>query len=227
MKKIILILIGACFTFWVYPQMNLNDIDFSRIPQKKIKDFINNQIRNHILKFTDLKPSCCDVLQLSVYNTLVKTYLVKDKIENVWSLYKFLSPDEIWQGKMASFGMLYSKRENFIIYKNDNNYKGIETGQILYVNLKFLRGIYNLALAFEIVEVDNTEKVIEFSYVDYGKAKGKQRIQLIDLKDGTTKIIHSTFFKSNSNFRDKVLYPFFHKKAINEFHYNVKKKQIH
>ena len=57
-----------------------------------------------------------------------------------------------------------------------------------------------------------------------GKARGLQKIQLVETPEGYTRIIHITYFRSNSRFRDKALYPHFHKKAITEFHNNIKRK---
>ena len=82
-------------------------------------------------------------------------------------------------------------------------------------------GIYNLAVALEITKIDEQNKTIVFSYVNGGKSKGEQILHFITTADGYTEIIHETLFRSDSKFRDKVLYPFFHNKAINEFHRNM------
>ena len=56
-----------------------------------------------------------------------------------------------------------------------------------------------------------------------GKSQGKQTIFFFPTKNGFTEIIHQTAFKSDSFIRDRYLYPYFHRIAINEFHRNMKK----
>jgi len=63
--------------------------------------------------------------------------------------------------------------------------------------------------------------VVEFSYIDDNKAKGKQVIEFFDNGSGSTRIVHRSYFKSESSFRDRILYPPFHKKFIREFHRNM------
>jgi hypothetical protein len=85
-----------------------------------------------------------------------------------------------------------------------------------------MRGLFNLPMAFEIINIDPVERLIEFSYIDGNKARGKQTIQFTDNDDGRIRITHKSFFKSNSPFRDNLLYPYFHRKFIREFHRNMK-----
>ena len=84
-------------------------------------------------------------------------------------------------------------------------------------------GLVKVPVAFEIITVDEKEKVIEFSYMDDNKSKGVQRIKYTTADNGKIKIVHTSYFKSNSRFRDKFMYPFFHKRIINSFHRNMRK----
>jgi hypothetical protein len=118
--------------------------------------------------------------------------------------------------------MIYCRSSESIIYA-DEMLNGLEEGRIYYLNLKILGGIYNLPVAFEITNIDPDNKTVEFSYLKGGKARGKQWIRLEESPEGYTKIIHQTLVKSDSNFRDKYLYPYFHNKLINEFHLNMKR----
>jgi hypothetical protein len=124
---------------------------------------------------------------------------------------------------MVSFGLLISKWQNTVMYRNDEYFAGIDTGQVFYVNLKIMKGLYNLAVGLEIVNIDSTNKSITFSYLKGGKSRGEQTIYFVPTRKGHTEIIHQTAFKSNSFFRDRFLYPYFHRIAINEFHRNMKK----
>jgi hypothetical protein len=108
------------------------------------------------------------------------------------------------------------------MYRNDKRkFTGIDTGQVFLVNLKLLKGVCNLAVGLEIISVDSVNRCIKFSYVKGNKSEGEQVIQFVSTEKGFTRIIHHTDFKSNSKFRDKYLYPYFHRLAINEFHRNV------
>jgi hypothetical protein len=203
--------------------MTLDEIDLHKIPQKKVRVYIQCQKDINVQKFSDLTPSCCNGQDLNAYRHIEKTYLVRKNINQLWEKYKTISPADLWNSKMVSFSFLYSMIDNKIMYR-DGKYSGIQPGQVLYLNMKLLRGIYNLALAFEIVNVDDTNKIIEFSYVNGGKSAGKQIIQLFPTPEGYTRIIHKSIFKSNSSFRDKALYPVFHNKATKQFHHNVQKR---
>ena len=91
------------------------------------------------------------------------------------------------------------------------------------MNLKLLNGLYNLPVAFEITKIDEGNKMIEFSYLKGGKARGAQVIQLMSTDRGYTKVVHKSYVQSHSKFRDKYLYPYFHNKIINEFHGNMRR----
>lgn len=201
-------------------QKSLNDIDLHRIPQKKVREFILQQQKN-VYNFRDVTPSCLNGEDLSDLNELTYTYLLKDSIQIVWEKYFTTSPAESWNGEMISFGLLFSKHTNYIVYCDDPNFTCIDSGQVFYVNLGILGGIYNLAVGLEIIDVNEKDKYFQFSYLKSGKSKGLQTIKLTETDDGYTRIEHHTLFKSNSPFRDKILYPFFHKRVITEFHRNM------
>jgi hypothetical protein len=124
---------------------------------------------------------------------------------------------------MISFGMLVSKRQSRIQYRNDTYFAGIDTGQVFFVNLRIMGGLYNLAVGLQIVEIDTVGRSIRFSYLKGGKSMGQQLISFVPTSKGHTHIKHSTVFKSDSYLRDRYLYPYFHRIAINEFHRNMKK----
>jgi len=222
-RKFIFICCLLISVFNSFAQMTLDEIDMQKIPQKKVRAYIQGQKDINIHKFSDLIPTCCNGQDMTTYHHIEKTYLIKENINQLWEKYKSVSPAELWKSKMLSFSFLYSMIDNKIMYR-DGIYSGIQPGQVLYLNMKLLGGIYNLALAFEIVNVDDVNKIIEFSYVNGGKSVGKQIIQLVPTPEGYTRIIHKSIFKSNSSFRDKALYPVFHNKATRQFHHNVQKR---
>ncbi len=208
-------------TICAYSQNCLNDIDLNRISQKKIRNYIIAQKKNHIDRFSDIEASWSSNSDVSKYHELESDYIIKDSLQKVWKLYKSVSPSVSWNGKIVSFGLLFSKRKNFLMYQNENTYSQLDTGQVFYINLKILKGIYNLAVGLEIIGIDSVQMSIRFSYIKGGKSQGEQTIHFASTEDGYTKIIHRTSFRSDSKFRDKFLYPFFHRKAIDEFHHNI------
>lgn len=121
---------------------------------------------------------------------------------------------------MVSFGLMYSRKQNEIMYPGDA-YRGIETGQIIFLNLNLFANIVNLGVGHEVTGVNDQEKTIKICYLQNGASTGTQLIQL-KTKNDATEVIHETWYRSGSLFRDKVLYPGFHEKGLTEFHENVK-----
>ncbi|MBN2521281.1 MAG: hypothetical protein JXB17_12285 [Bacteroidales bacterium] len=220
--KLFIILEISLLSIKGFSQEEMDNIDLNRIPQKKIRNFIIAQKAQNFMNFSEIQSSCKNEKNLSGFFKQEFAFIIKENPDKVWNNYITTSPAVSWNGKIISFGLMFSKLTGFIMYRDDNNYTGLETGQVLYLNLKFLRGIYNLAVGLEIISIDDENKSIKFSYLDDGKTKGWQTFHVIVTENGYTKIIYSAFYKSNSLFRDKFLYPHFHHKAIKEFHFIMK-----
>lgn len=203
-------------------QFLLKDVDFKTIHQKSIKRYIEDQERKNIVCFDELMASCNVEKDMSGFSKHVAIYTIPDTITKVWKAYKKANPYKTWRGRFISFGLMYSRDDDNVRYKNFK-FSGIKKGQIMYVNLRFFKGMYNLATAFEVVEVDDNKKIIQFSYIDGGKAKGVQTMKFESTPEGYTKITHFTEYKSDSHIRDKYIYGHFHKKCIDQYHDNVKK----
>jgi hypothetical protein len=124
---------------------------------------------------------------------------------------------------MLNFGLQYSRSKKELTFPGDE-YKGIEKGQIVFLNLCVFWKMINLAVGHEVTEVNEEKKRIQTSYLKHGASEGLQNITLESTAEGFTRIIHETFYKGRSAFRDKVIYPRFHTIAITEFHANIKKK---
>jgi hypothetical protein len=151
-----------------------------------------------------------------------KTFFLKDKLSHVWDCYRKADPTKSWNGHFVRFGLLISKKSNSVVYSGDAVFPEIDTGQVFFLDLRLMRGIFNLPMAFEIINIDPVQRIIEFSYIDGNKAKGKQTIQFYDNDDGRIRITHKSYFRSDSPFRDNLLYPYFHRKFIRDFHRNMK-----
>jgi hypothetical protein len=150
-------------------------------------------------------------------------YLIEAELNVAWQTYKTIRPEETWNGKMVSFGFMYSRKSNSISFPGDA-YNGLEPGQILFMNLNLFNNLAHLAVGHEVTGVDDEKKSIKICYLQNGSSTGTQKIQLRGLENGYTEVVHETWYRSRSTLRDKILYPVFHSKAITEFHMNVKRK---
>ena len=203
-------------------QILLGELNFEKIPYRKVRNYIYDQVENQVLTIYDLQPTLEKKIVPSEYFSQDIYYLVDEDVNIVWERYIHTSPAKLWDGKRLSFGLLCSKPSKEVIYRGGECTE-VDTGQVIYLNLRLLRGVYNLALAFEIIDVDEKSRTIEFSYIEGNKSKGKQCLIFRPTADGKTEIMHSSYFKSDSKLRDKFLYPFFHKRATNEFHRNMRR----
>jgi hypothetical protein len=207
----------------------LQKINFSRIKQRKIIQLVREHKLEVVNDFFRLNSLCYDLSDDASYRTHSKTFLVKDDIERVWEHYKTISPEEAWNSSMLSFGLLYSKKRHELLYSGDE-YGGIEEGQIIFINIRLLGGVLNIAVAHHISEVNEAEKSIRICYLEKGASEGSQWIRFMKTEEGFTHVTHETRYKGKSQFRDANLYPVLHEKAIMQFHQNVERgllKQLH
>lgn len=204
-----------------YSQDSLRNIDIKQIPQRKIRLFIHNHILAHDTKFSDLHSEYSKDADSTNYTREEQRFILKEKIAKVWSAYRSFHPSEIWNGKMITFGVSFSRNAKTVAYRT-NKSSSIDTGEIILLNLRLLKGTINLAVGIEITSIDSIKKCIEFCYINGDVSQGIQRIQLVTTKEGYTQIIHTTLFKSRSAFRDRYIYPFFHRRTVKEFHKNIR-----
>jgi hypothetical protein len=198
-------------------------IDFSRIRQKRIVKFLKEKRLTSLNQLAGLCSQCYEHTERDQYHKHRKTFLIDAELAIVWDIYKTIRPEDTWCGAMVSFGMMYSRGRNEVTYAN-GEYHGLEAGQLLFLNLNLLANFLNIAVGHEVVNVDDESKCITICYLEHGASKGTQKFWLEQGVGHQTKIIHETWYTSGSWFRDKVLYPVFHSKAISEFHNNVKRK---
>ncbi len=220
--RIAFVTAAVFFTNCLLAQVRISSVNLSRIEQKSVKKLIREQQNSDQVYFTDLEPSLADN-DYDGYRSYTKKYVVKGSEAEVWQAYANTDQTKVWNNSKSSFAMLYSRQADEINYA-DKPYFGLENGLIYYLNLKVLMGFYKLPVAFEILNVDKEQRIIEMSYLQGGKAQGKQIIHLTALENGDTEVVHENYFKSESKFRDKYLYPFFHTRIINKFHHKIRKR---
>lgn len=149
-------------------------------------------------------------------------YNLDHNLEDVWNAYIDIPPAEAWTGKRIAFSFCFDRNEESLTYLNDD-YDGLKENQLIFIEIKVAFGLVKIAVTHEVNQVDPVEKKCKFCYVEGGKAKGSQMIKFVATGPNSTMVVHDTYYKSESKFRDIVLYPFVHGRIIDEFHANVKR----
>jgi hypothetical protein len=201
---------------------NLKIIDLKEIPQRRVRKYITSRSIDQMHDFSSIHASCKKDINVSDFNIVEKTFYLKYSLAKVWDWYSHGNLFKTWDGRSIRLGLLILKSSNSVIYVKNSFFPEIDTGQVYFLNLRLMKGIINIPVAFEIINIDRVNRILEISYIDNNKSQGKQTIQFFDNGDGRTMIIHRSYYKSGSRFRDELLYPEFHKKFIKEFHRNMK-----
>ena len=218
--KLISLLIFGSFSLPLISQVQRRII-VEEIPQHKIRHFIRTRSIDKMPDFSSIHASWGKNADQSEFNLIEKVFYLDYPVSETWDFYRHSNSLNMWNGKSVRFGLLLSKCTNSAINIRNSSFHEIDTGDIYFLNLKVLKGLFNIEVAFEIIKIDKWQRILEFSYIDNNKSLGKQSIQFFDDGAGRTKIIHRSYFKSNSFIRDKIFYPHFHKKFIREFHRNM------
>jgi hypothetical protein len=217
-KKLIILVCISGFFLQLCEAQSLTKINISEIPQRKIRNYIVSRSIDKMDDYSSIQASWKEDIVESDFNVIEKTFFLNYGLSEAWDFYRHANILRVWGGKSVGFGLLISKGSNSVINTTNCTFHEIDTGDVYFLNLKLLKGLFNVEVAFEIINIDVEKRIMEFSYIDNNKSLGKQSIQFFDNDQETTKIIHRSYFKSNSNIRDKMFYPHFHKKFINEFH---------
>lgn len=206
----------------LFLSLNVNaqseNVDLERIKQKKLKKSLIETKLFLIENINKLSPTC-PLIEDTMYSFHTYSIYFDAPIDSVWSVYTTANPNEIWQGKFTSFGFAYSRNEDELFYQGET-FDKLEEGQIQFLSLRYLWGLFKLNIAHELIGIDEASKRLQFCYMKYGKSEGTQILTLTE-ENGKTKVTHNTYYKSGSKFRDKRIYPYFHEKTIEEMHVNV------
>lgn len=219
--KYIVLTIFICFQILSYGQLMMDDINLELIQQRKIRKYVECEIEEGTHQFNEIHPSWNTGKDLSSYRKNEMTFFLSGNYKDIWHGYISANLSKSWNGRKVSFGFLIRKFPANIFYNHDP-IAGVDTGQVYFLNLKLMLGIFNVAVAFEIITLDTEKKIIEFSYIEGNKSLGVQQVKFMDIGNERTEIIHTSYYKSDSHFRDKWIYPFFHKIIIKDFHRNMR-----
>lgn len=197
--------------------MFISEIDFSRVPQDSIKKFLSNV---SIDKIENLVAQCY-VKSSGPYFRHYREYVINTGIDEAWDAYIHLHPAQLWESDMISFGMMYSRSNDTILYR-DSAYERLSAGQIYFINLKIVGSFLQIPVMHEMNIIDDSKKIIQSCYLKGGKSEGSQWIRLTPLAENKTLASHETYYRGDSRIRDKYFYPYFHTRAINQFHQNIR-----
>jgi hypothetical protein len=201
-------------------QMQIADVDATKLGYKKVAKYMKNGELKQLRFFSDIQPSVGDSCDLSRLYFHHGTYTVGASVQQTWSTCVNTSPAALWKGKMLGLSCVYSPCADSLLYACDGLYSQLELNQIYFINLRIMR-LFNVAAALMTTRMDSNERLIEFTYIKGNKSIGRQTIRLLEVGDGETMIVHDTFYKSGSRFRDKRLYPRFHQVSITDLHRNI------
>lgn len=173
-------------------------------------------------RYSKLK-SICYLESDPDYHQHLEKYVYDQPVDVVWDTYVTIDPGKAWAGKMIHFNQLYSRETGEEVFPGQEYLGGMGVGQVIILNLHVFGGAIKLTVGHEVMEIDRSKGLIRICYLENSKSQGSQFIRFKSLKNGTTEVSHQTFYRSGSWFRDKIIYPYFHTKAINEFHGNVRR----
>ncbi|MCL2072570.1 MAG: hypothetical protein FWH18_01500 [Marinilabiliaceae bacterium] len=198
-------------------QMSLSSVNKEKLEYKKVIKYIKKLDSRY---FYEIQPSINDSTDMSTFFFHNASFAINAPIDRVWNTCIYSSPSQLWKGKTIGLSFIYNKNSDNIFYHTDQQFDTLEINQIYFLNLLIIPTV-NIAAALITTKIDPYEKVIEFTYIEQNKSIGKQILRLIPISDNETEIIHDTFYKSGSKFRDKKLYPIFHQKAITDLHKKI------
>lgn len=208
--------------FIVSAQVCLKDIDTEKVKYKQVVNYLLHQEKQNIKCLEDMVPSCGINENTSQYFKQNKSYLLAKNSNQSFNDYIHMNAFEVYNSKKIKLGLVLNRCDsNGVKYTNDKHVN-FSKGQIMYLKLGFLKGLYKMAVAFEILDIDTVNKSIVLSYLSGGKSSGKQVLTFAENKNGKPIVNHVSYYKSGKYIRDKFFYPFFHSKVTNEFHKNAR-----
>lgn len=186
----------------------------------KVAPSVQEFITGHDL--SELTPSCPSFDECAHMNYHVKSYTFKGNAKKAFELLVSLKPTEIWKGT-SRFEMEYDPESKSYLGK-DQNLPEITQGQVFFLELDITKKM-QIPVAFQVVELDHENQTLSFSYLKQNKSNGIQRITFVQDHENF-KVVHETHFMSDSKFRDKLLYGFFHTRLLNDVWKDFEKRLI-
>ncbi len=198
-------------------------IDLKEISQKKVRKYILRKNIDKMHDFSSIRPSFTKDEKETGLKVNEKIFYLRSRLASVWNGYREANPAEAFNSRSFRLEMMIMKKSNDVFYKNTVSLPVIDTGQLYFFDIRLMKGLVNVPMAFEVINIDDAKKVLEVSYIEGNKAQGKQQVQFFDNGDGRTMVVHKSFFKSHSWLRDTFLYPYFHRRLVRDYHRTMEK----
>lgn len=190
----------------------IDSIDLTKVHDRKVSRIISSN------QHTDGSLSACyNSADSADYQFHSASFIVDEPVDIVWKRYTNAQLEEAWNNRKMKLRCLVTKSNSKAVYSGES-YRGLESGQLVFIKLRLVGGLLRLGVGFEIKDINEPDRTISYCYMQNGNSEGTQKIHFIPLTYGTTQIIHSSYYKSDSKFRDQKLYPFYHQRAIMALH---------
>ena len=168
------------------------------------------------------KPSCDRLTDFSGFSHDHQTFLLDCPVEQAWEFYTSYHPGEIWNRKRVKFLLSVDQQSREIMPIDQADFPKIHEGQVLLLRLHLIP-LKSIEVAMQVSHCDKDSGLIEFVYLDNNISRGFQQIRLV-ASGNQTIVIHSSVYSSGSPFRDRYMYPYFHRQFVSELHDCVQEK---
>ncbi len=184
---------------------------FISLVVKRLKKIENIDLLEPSLR---VEQDAADVLG---FEKQIVTKRFKVGVDRLWSVLVDTPPNKVWTGPHVNFALSYSKRDKKY-YPNDEFVPRFHEGLIV-VNVLDILGP-KVAVALEVLRLDQKSHTIELSYSQGGATDGAQIISLTADGDETV-LTHTSYYRGENKFRSNVLYPTFHKMMLKEYYLRI------
>jgi hypothetical protein len=214
--------------------LNFNAIAFE-VDQQRLSKVAAKFIKTN-KNINAYEASCSDLYQCerftsnkhtfenNLYRYHAKTYHLPVTRSQFFMALTSAHPKEIWQGD-SRFELSIDQANKKLFYK-DENHPGLRVGNIVLLELTArVNNVLKtkIPVAFKIIEMDESQGIVSFSYLKQNKSKGIQKLQITELPDGTITVLHASRFQSGSDFRDDYMYAPIHEKLTDDFYEHLEK----
>lgn len=151
------------------------------------------------------------------FSEMTDQWRVKGELDEVFGRFLASSP-LAWNGT-AAFELLYDPRSEAVYDRGAKVLPAPAEGQIVLLTIKLVAGV-KLPVAFQFVRIDEKQHEVSFSYLSVNTSAGVQRARFAQKGDEVV-VTHVSRFKSESHFRDARLYPFFHRRLLDDYYGRV------
>ncbi len=161
--------------------------------------------------------------RVETFQSHIRYYIVEGRPETIWDGYTETNPIDMWKGPISRFAAMYEPTTGIIHTEENPPVSGVSPGQIMFLYLSIDNFIHRSS-AFQISEINCDKHRIVFNYLKQNATIGRQEITLFPIDSGNdvmTLIHHRAWFRGASKFIDRVFYPPYHIRVIDEFHKQI------